>query len=61
MRGSRKFCQRGSKLDNVFFLLLFLSDEGKRIQIQLQMGHHQPASETPFKWRIADGPMIAQH
>ena len=22
MRGSRKFCQRGSKLDNVFFLLM---------------------------------------
>ena len=33
MRGSRKFCQRGSKFDNVFFLFLFffiffLVDEG---------------------------------
>ena len=28
MRGSRKFCQRGSNYDNVF-LLLFLTDEGR--------------------------------
>ena len=25
MRGSRKFCQRGSNSDNVFFFILFLS------------------------------------
>ena len=28
MRGSRKFCQRGSKFDKFFLLLLFLVDEG---------------------------------
>ena len=28
MRGSRKFCQKGYKFDNVFFLFLFLVDEG---------------------------------
>ena len=28
MRGSRKFCQRGSNFDKVF-LLLFLVDEGR--------------------------------
>ena len=29
MRGSRKFCQRGSKFDNIFLLFLFfLVDEG---------------------------------
>ena len=29
MRGSRKFCQRGSKFDNVFFFFFFfLVDEG---------------------------------
>ena len=28
MRGSRKFCQRGSKFDNGFFLFFFLVDEG---------------------------------
>ena len=34
---------------------------GKRIQISLKAGHHRPASETPFKWRFAGGPMMAQH
>ena len=29
MRGSRKFCQRGFKKDNDFFLFVFLVDEGK--------------------------------
>ena len=30
LRGSRKFCQRGSDFDNVFFLLFFfLVDEGR--------------------------------
>ena len=24
------------------------------------LGHHQHASETPFKWRFAGGPMIAR-
>ena len=28
MRGSRKFCQRGSKFDDFFLLLLSLFDEG---------------------------------
>ena len=31
------------------------------IQIQLESGHHRPASETLFKWRFAGVPMIAQH
>ena len=22
------------------------------------VGHHQPASETPFKWRFAGGPLM---
>ena len=25
------------------------------------MGHHQPASKKPFKWRFAGRPMIAPH
>ena len=24
------------------------------------LGHHQDASETPYKWRFAGGPMIAR-
>ena len=52
IRGSRKFFQRESNFDNVFFL-----DEG--IRIPLKAGHHRPASETPFQWRFADVPMMA--
>ena len=57
MRGSRKFYQRGSNFDNVFFSLM----RGGRIQIPLLAGHQHPASETPFKWRFACGLMMAQH
>ena len=31
----KKFCQRGSNFDNVFFVLFFLIDEGREIQVQL--------------------------
>ena len=27
----------------------------------LMLGHHRPASETPFKWRFADGPTMARY
>ena len=61
-RGSRKFCQRGSNPDNVFFFFFFFFlVRGKRIQIALKAGHHRPASETPFKWRFAGELMVAQH
>ena len=40
-------------------LLYFLDDEG--FQIPLKAGHHRSASETPFKWRFAGVPMMAQH
>ena len=59
MRGSRKLCQRGSNSDNVLFFSSF-SMRGKRIQITIKAGQHRPASETPFKWRFAGGPKMAQ-
>ena len=34
---------------------------GGRFQIPLLAGHQRPASETPFKWRFAGGPMMAKH
>ena len=43
MRGPRKFCQRGSNSDNVFF---FVTEE--RIQKALKTDHHRPASEKPL-------------
>ena len=34
---------------------------GERIKIALKAGHYQPASETPFKWCFAVGPMMVQN
>ena len=48
MRGSGKFCHRGSNYDKYFFS--FMRGEG-RIQIPLLAGHQRPA--------FAGGPMIA--
>ena len=67
MRGSRKFCQRGSNFGNVFLLFFvclfffFSLMKGGRIQIPLLASHQRPANETPFKWRFAGGPMMAQY
>ena len=62
MRGSRKFCQRGSNFDKVFFFFHFQFDKkGGRIQIPLLAGHPRPVSETHFKCRFAGVPMKAQH
>ena len=56
MCGSRKFYQRGSKFDSVFFFFLGggeggLLMSGGRIKMPLLAGHHRPASETPFEIR----------
>ena len=40
-----------------YFFFILMRVEG----IQLLVGHQRPASETPFKWRFAGGPMMAQH
>ena len=53
MRGSTKFCQRGSNSYNV------LAIRGERIQIPLKTGHLVLASKTPFKWRFTGGPIVA--
>ena len=45
----------GPTLRGLFFSL----SRGGRIKIPLLAGHHQPASETPFRWRFAGVPMMA--
>ena len=45
----------------VLLFLFFCWSEGGRIQIPLLAGHHRPASETPFIWRFAGGPMMVKH
>ena len=54
-------CQRGSNSDNVFFQVFFSLMREERIQISLKVDHHQLTSKTPFKWRLAGRPMMAQH
>ena len=44
----------------LFFCLFFFLMKGERIGIALKEGHHLSLSETPFKQRFTDGPMIAQ-
>ena len=51
---------RGGPTRTTFFFVFFLI-RGKRSEIALKVGHHQPASETPFKWRYAGVPMMAKH
>ena len=56
MRRTRKFYQRGSNSDNVFWIFLF--DEGKEHPITLKAGQQWPASITPFHWRADNGPNL---
>ena len=52
MRGSRKFCQRGSNSDNVFGVCFFQLMRGKRAsECHPKAGHHRSTSETPVLWR----------
>ena len=50
MRGSRKFCLRGSNLYNDFLFFCFFSwwGEGGSKPSTTIAGHHRPASETPL-------------
>ena len=61
MRRSREFCQGVSNFlwQRFFFFKLVRGRE--RIQISHKSTHHRPASETPFEWRFAGGPMMAQY
>ena len=58
MRGSRNFCQRGSKFDKVFFF--FLVDGGiedpNTALIGPSSARQRNAIEMAFCWRADDGP-----
>ena len=63
MGGSKKFCQSGggggggggSNFD------IFLVDKGREDLNTTKSGPRSAASETPFKWRFAGVPMMAQY
>ena len=62
MRGSRKFCQRGSKFDNVFYSISFYVDEGREDPNTTISGPssacQRNAIEMAFRWRTDDGPTL---
>ena len=58
MRGSRKFCKRGSNFDSYFVFLVDKRRDGLNTTIS---GDRWPTRKTPFKWRFAGVPMMAQH
>ena len=53
MRGSRG-------VQNWITFFSFLADEGRKDPNTTISGHLRPASDTPFQWRFAGGPMKAQ-
>ena len=64
MRRSRKFCQRGSNFDNVFFFycFFFLVDEVREdpnITISRpSLACQRNTIEIAFRWRANDGPKL---
>ena len=48
MRGSRKFCQRGSNFDKLFLFLFFYLVEPSSVR-------QRKAIEMAFHWRADDG------
>ena len=58
MRGSRKFCQRGSKFDNICFLF-FVVGEGIEDPDTAIYWPSSARQQTPFKRCFAGGPMMS--
>ena len=54
---SRKFCQRGSDFDNVFFLV----DEGRDDPNTTISGPTSARQQTSLKWSFTVVPLMAQH
>ena len=54
MRGSRKFCQRGSNFDT-----FFLVDEGREDPSTTVSGPSSAHQKNAIKWRFAGVPMMA--
>ena len=45
------------KIQGFFAILVWIT---KLTSQHLVLGHHRPASEMPFKWRFAGGPLMAR-
>ena len=58
----QKVLSEGVQLNYDIYLgfLVFVLSGGREDLNTTNGGHHWPASETPFKWCFADGPMMVQ-
>ena len=63
MRGSRKFCQKRSNFDNVFFFFLsfFYDDEGNEDLSSTISGPSSGRQRNAIIWRSTGVPLLAQH
>ena len=59
MRGSRKFCQRGSNFDNVFCFVVFLVDEEREDPSTTISGPSSAHQRNAIKRRFAGMSMMA--
>ena len=61
MRGSRRGTGVRTPLENHKAIAIVINtDLDPKLPNQHSiLGHHRPASETPFKWRFAGMPMMA--
>ena len=57
MRGSRKFCQRGSKFDNIFLIDKGIEDTNTAINGP-SSARQRNAIKMAFRWRADDGPTL---
>ena len=56
MCGSRKFYEKGSYFENIFFF-----DEGREDPSTTKSGPLSARQRNAIKWRFAGVPMMAQH
>ena len=63
LKGMRKYRAHESQpLDSAFVVLLMLEScnfTSYTPSLIIRTGHYRPTSETPFEWRITEGPIVA--
>ena len=58
MRGSRKFCQRGSNPDNFFLMKRERIRNSTKCKRGLSMARQRNTILMVFRWRADDGPTL---
>ena len=58
VRGSRKFCQRGSNFDNVFFLIYEGKDDLNTTISRASSARQRNVILMAFRWRADGGPTL---